>query len=66
MALDAEAEIAALYTNAREAVAIQNILTELGNKQKPTLMQTDSATAEGLLKQKIQSKRTKAMDMSFH
>ena len=29
-------------------------------------MQTDSETAEVLLKQKMQSKRTKSMDMRFH
>ena len=66
MALATEAEIAALYINAREAVAIRNILVELGHKQQPTLMHIDSKTADGLLQQKMQSERTKAMDMRFH
>ena len=61
-----EAEIAALYMNARELVAIRNILENLGHKQQLTLMQTDSATAEGILNKKMQPKRTKAMDMRFH
>ena len=66
MASATEAEIAALYMNARESVAIRNILENLGHKQQPTLMQTDSETAEGILNKKMQPKRTKAMDMRFH
>ena len=66
MASATENEITALYIKAREAVTICNILVELGHKQQPTLMQMDRETADGLLQQKMQSKRTKAMDMRFH
>ena len=61
-----EAELAALYIMAREAVYIRIILEEMGHKQPPTPMQTDNAMAEGVINKKVQPKRTKAMDMRFH
>jgi hypothetical protein len=60
-----EAELAALYINAREAVYIRIILEEMGHKQPPTPMQTDNAMAEAVINGKIAPKRTKAMDMRF-
>ena len=44
-----EAELAALYIAAREAVYIQIILEELGHKQPPTLLQTDNSIAEAVI-----------------
>ena len=41
-----EAELAALYIMAREAVYIRIILEEMGHKQPPTPMQTDNAMAD--------------------
>ena len=61
-----EAELAALYIMAREAVYIRIILEEMGHKQPPTPIQTDNAMAEGVINKKVQPKRTKAMDMRFH
>jgi len=61
-----EAELGALYINAREAVHIRNILREMGHPQPPTPMQTDNSTANGVLNNNVQPKRTKAMDMRFH
>jgi hypothetical protein len=61
-----EAELAALYIMAREAVYIRIILEELGHKQPPTPIQTDNAMADAVINGKIQPKRTKAMDMRFH
>ena len=61
-----EAELAALYIMAREAVYIRIILEELGHKQPPTPVQTDNAMADGVINGKVQPKRTKAMDMRFH
>ena len=66
MSSAAEAEIGALYLNAREAVYLRQILAEMGHPQPPTPIQTDNTTAEGLVNNKIQPKRTKAMDMRFH
>ena len=61
-----EAELAALYIMAREAVYIRIILEELGHPQPPTPLQTDNSMADGVVNGKIQPKRTKAMDMRFH
>jgi hypothetical protein len=61
-----EAELAALYIMAREAVYIRIVLEEMGHKQPPTPLQTDNAMAEAVTNGKVQPKRTKAMDMRFH
>ena len=46
MSSAAEAELGALYINAREAVHIRNILEEIGHPQPPALIQIDNSTAE--------------------
>ena len=61
-----EAELAALYIVAREAVYMRVILQELGHEQPPTPLQTDNAMADGVINGKVTPKRTKAMDMRFH
>eukprot|EP00804_Cyclotella_cryptica_P028836 CCRYP_008420-RA/>CCRYP_008420-RA protein AED:0.29 eAED:0.29 QI:0/0/0/1/1/1/4/0/762 len=66
MASATEAELAALFITAREAVYIRIILMELGHKQPATPLQTDNAMAEAVTNGKVQPKRTKAMDMRFH
>lgn len=62
----AEAELAALYINAKEAVSIRLILECMGHRQPPTPIQTDNSTAEGVINSTVQPKQTKAMDMRFH
>jgi hypothetical protein len=66
MSLAAEAELGALYVNAREAVPIQNLLHEMGHPQPPTPIQTDNSTALGVVNSNIQLRQTKAMDMRFY
>jgi hypothetical protein len=66
MSSAAEAELAALFINAKTAVSIQQTLIELGHPQPRTSMQTDNATAHALLTNKILPKALKAMDMCFH
>jgi hypothetical protein len=61
-----EAELAALYIMAQEAVYIRIIFEELGHKQLPTPIQMDNAMADAVINRKVQPKRTKAMDMRFH
>ena len=61
-----EAELAALYIMAREAVFIRIILEEMGHKQPPTPLQTDNSMADGIINGKVMPKRTKAMDMRFY
>ena len=66
MSSAAEAELGALYINAREAVHIRNILEEMGHPQPPTPIQTDNSTAEGVVNNKVQPKRMIPMDMRFY
>ena len=48
-----EAELSALFINAKTAVSIRQTLIELGHPQPRTPMQTDDATAHALLTNKI-------------
>jgi hypothetical protein len=48
-----EAELGALYLNAKEAVYIRQILTRMGHPQPKTPIQTDNSTAEGVVNNKI-------------
>ena len=66
MSSAAEAELGALFINAKEAIYIRQILTEMGHPQPPTPIQTDNSTAEGVINSTIQPKRMKSMDMRFH
>ncbi len=66
MASAAEAEIGAIYLNAKETRYLQQMLIKMGHPQPPTPIQTDITTAEGVINNKIQPKHTKAMDMRFH
>ena len=51
----AEAELGALYINAR-----------MGHKQGHIQLQTDNSKADGVINNHIQPKRTKSIDMRFH
>jgi hypothetical protein len=66
MSSAAEAELGALYLNAKEATYLCQILQEMGHPQPCTPIQTDNTTAEGVINNKIQPKCTKAKDMRFH
>ena len=66
MSSAAEAELGALYINAREAVPLRQLLEQMGHPQPPTPVQTDNSTALGVVTSNIQPRRTKAMDMRFH
>eukprot|EP00804_Cyclotella_cryptica_P027157 CCRYP_016091-RA/>CCRYP_016091-RA protein AED:0.31 eAED:0.28 QI:0/0/0/1/1/1/2/0/527 len=66
MSSAAEAEIGALYINAREVIPQRHLLNELGHPQPPTPIQIDNSTALGVVTNIIQPKRTKAMYMHFH
>jgi len=67
MSSTAEAELGAMYINARKAVEERIILEEeMGHKQPATPVQVDNSTAEGIINKRVQPKRTKAMDLCFH
>ena len=57
-----EAKLGGLFINAKEEVYIQNILTKMGS-QPPTPLQTNNSTAEGVINNTVQPKRTKSMDI---
>jgi hypothetical protein len=66
MSSAAEAELGALYINARKAVPMQNLLQEMGHPQPPTPTQTNNSTALGVVTSNIQPRQTKSMDMRFY
>eukprot|EP00956_Cyclotella_meneghiniana_P038365 scaffold152976_cov64-Cyclotella_meneghiniana.AAC.2 len=66
MSSAAEAELGALFINAKLAVPMRHTLEELGHPQGRTPIQTDNSTAHGVINGKIQPKQTKAMDMRFY
>ncbi len=61
-----EAELAALFLNAKTAISMRTMLKELGHPQTQTPIQTANSTAHALLTNKILPKALKAMDMQFH
>jgi hypothetical protein len=56
MSSAAEAELGALYINAKEAVYIRQILTKMGHPQPKTPIKTNNSTAKGVINSKIQPK----------
>jgi hypothetical protein len=66
MSSAAEAELGAVFINAKEGAVLRTTLEELGHKQPLTPMETDNTTATGYSNGTIKQKRTKAMDMLFY
>ena len=62
----AEAELAALFHNGKEACPIRITLEELGHPQPATPLQTDNSTASGISNDTVKQKRSKAIDMRFY
>jgi hypothetical protein len=66
MSSAAEAEIGAVFINAKEGVVLRKTLEELGHKQPPNPMETDNTTTTGYSNGTIKQKCTKAMGMHFY
>jgi hypothetical protein len=66
MSSAAEAEIGALYLNAKEATVIRTTLTEMGHPQPATPMETENSTASGIMNRTVKQVRSKAIDMRFY
>jgi hypothetical protein len=66
MSSAAEAEIGALYKNARKGVKERIILEEMRHKQPPTPVQTNNSTAEGIINSHVQPKRTNQNQFRFY
>jgi hypothetical protein len=60
MSSAAEADIGAVFINAKEGAVLRTTLEELGHPQPPTPMETDNTTATGYINGTIKQKRTKA------
>jgi hypothetical protein len=66
MASAAEAELAALYTTAREMIPLRNALEEMGWKQPRSPIQTDNSAASGFISDTIIQRRIKMIWMRLH
>jgi hypothetical protein len=66
MSSAAEAEIGALFMNAKAIVPLRITCEELGHIQPATPMRTDNNTAEGIMNGTIKQNRSKAIDMRFY
>jgi hypothetical protein len=62
----AEAEFCALFVNAKEDTATRRTLAEMGHNQDATELKTDNTTADGIINNTVQQKRSKAMDMRLY
>ena len=60
---EAEAELGSLHIKSRETIPQRQLLEEMGHPQPPTPIQVDSTTALGVVKNTIQPKITKAMEV---
>eukprot|EP00957_Ditylum_brightwellii_P089696 6831256-Ditylum_brightwellii.AAC.1 len=65
MASAAEAELGALFENAKEAVLLRTPLTELGHQQPATTIQVDNSTTHRIVNSNIRQHKSKAIDMQF-
>jgi hypothetical protein len=65
MSSAAEAEIGAVFINAKEGAVLRTALEELGPPQPPTPMETDNTTATGYRNGKIKQKLTNQWICAF-
>jgi hypothetical protein len=65
MSSPVEAELGAMFINAKEAVYLRNMPKEMGHPKPPMPIQMDNSTAEGFIYNKIQAS-TKSMDMRLY
>ena len=61
----AEAEVAAIHLNAKEAVAIRQHLEEMGHPQPATRIRTDNATTKGFVNNSTKQKRSRTFNRRF-
>ena len=61
----AEAELAALFINAKEGKIIRMTLEEMGHKQPPRPRHCDNITATGIANDTVKKQRSRSMEMRF-
>ena len=63
---DAEAETAAIFQNAQNALLLRRILVALGHPQSPTPIKTDNATANNFVHNNMHLRKSKTWDMRYY
>ena len=66
MSAVSEAEIAAAYVNAKDAVGSRVTLMEMEYQQPQTPLEIDNTTAVGILTKQLLPRQSKAIDMRFY
>jgi hypothetical protein len=66
MASAMEAELGALFHNARDGIPLRTTLIEIGHDQEATPIQKDNACAAGVASETAKQRRSKAIDMRFY
>jgi hypothetical protein len=61
-----EAEMGALFYNAKDAVTLRTTLEDMGHPQVATPIQVDNACAAGIVNNTVKQRRSKAIDMRFY
>ena len=61
----AEAELGALFVNAKEGKIIRLALHELGHPQPPTPIHCDNSTAAGISNNTVKKHRSRSMEMRY-
>jgi hypothetical protein len=62
----AEAEFGAIFVNAKEGTVTRTTLSEMGHNQDATELTTENTTADSIINNTVQQKRSKAMNMRFY
>jgi hypothetical protein len=62
----AEAELGALFFNAKDGAMLRTTLIDMGHPQPLTPIQTDNACAAGIANDTVKQRRSKAIDMRFY
>jgi hypothetical protein len=62
----AEAELGALFYNAKYAAWLRTTLIDMGHPQPPTPIQTDNSCVAGICNDTVKQRRSKAIDMRFY
>jgi hypothetical protein len=62
----AEAELAALFYNCKEACTFRTTLEEMGHTQPATPVVTNNSTATGIANSTVKQRRSKAIDMRYY
>jgi hypothetical protein len=66
MASATEAELGAVFQNARDCVPLRIALEEMGHPQAATPIQTDNTCAAGIANKTVKQHRSKAIDIRFY